>query len=253
MNNENPILSTREQLVAELEQAKLRLAFYDLQEEEIQAYAALAEKDESIAKMVNEQQASMLRLIRQKTKAQQAKSRLAVSLKAIKRVAMAASILITVAVLGMSTVFAFSPQMRVAMQSLLIRVTSKYTEIGLQNSSIMHIPEGWEGDYFPAYIPEGFHLVHLSCPFPGTASVQYEDAVRNRFNFDELSEGSRTNIDTENARVSYITVHDLKAMLVEKGGRVMITWAEFDRYFIITLYGSTDTALAIARSVRRIK
>ena len=42
-------------------------------------------------------------------------------------------------------------------------------------------------------------------------------------------------------------------MVVEKNGRIKIVWAEFDRYFIVMFDGDTNTALSVARSVRRIK
>jgi hypothetical protein len=253
VSKESPVLRTREQLLEEYEAAKLRLAFYDLQEEQNEEYEKLAENNTEISNLASANQASDFHLIRQTTRQLKTKNFMQSSFKMVRRAAQVASILIVIFVLGTSTAFAVSPNFQVTIRNLLIRMTDEYTEIGLQNTDTISVPEGWEGHYYPSYIPDGFSLVQQSDFITDSGFVEYEDASRNRLSFAECAENARTNIDTENAKITYTTVHDNEAMVVEKNGRIKIVWAEFDRYFIVMFDGDTNTALSVARSVRRIK
>ncbi len=253
MSNKNPVLCTREQLIKEYEAAKMRLAFYDLQEEENKAYEKLTDEEKEIADLSRKNLDYNLNLIRQKTRKMHMRNFMQGSFYVMRRVANVASIVIVILVIGTSTAFAVSPNFQVTIRNLLINMTDEYTEIGLQNINTISVPEGWTGDYYPSYIPDGFNLVQKSDPFPGAGFVEYEDAIRNRMSFDECTENGRSNIDTENAKITYTTVHDNEAMVVEKNGRIKIVWAEFNKYFIVMFDGDMNTALSVARSVRRIK
>lgn len=71
--------------------------------------------------------------------------------------------------------------------------------------------------------------------------------------FSENTSDTIMNMDIEGAEIVHTTVHDLPAAASIKGGNVILVWAEFNKYFYITIHGDLNTALKIARSVVRIR
>ncbi len=253
MRNQSPALCTREQLLQECEEARLRIAFFDLQESEIEAYEAIANKDECVANLATEKQSTALELIRRRTKAIRTKRFGRNALVATQRLAKVVAVVIAIIVLGLTTVFAVTPSFQIAVRDLLIRVTDQYAEIGIKDNRTMIVPQGWTGEYFPSYIPKGFRLQQKSENAMAFSFVEYKDATGKFIIYFEAQEGSRSNIDTEGARITTTTVHDHEAMVVEKENRITVSWVEDERYFVIMFDGEMSEAISIARSVQRVR
>ena len=112
------------------------------------------------------------------------------------------------------------------------------------------VPEGWLGEYFMTYIPEGLEVQYIST-FSGY--VEYWDSEGIKLSFDEHDADAYTSVDNEDAETWYTTVRGNDAYVISKDGRYTIVWAIEDRYFDVIVWRSTyDEALKIAEGVRKI-
>lgn len=253
MNDQNPVLHSREQLVQECEVAKLRIAFFDLIEEDIDRLNDSTDNNKIIDDLAIANRSAAFRLVNHTMRTMRfdsfRKSASAIAMRFLK----AAVIIIAAMTIATTTVFALAPDFRLVVRNMVIRMTDEYVVIGARGKYTLNVPDAWNGDYYPTIIPNGFELSVVSQPFTDSAFVEYGDSQGNRFAYLELHSGSRTNIDIENAKITKTTVHDTEAMAIVKGDQVTITWSEFDRIFIVMLDGDLNDALPVARSVQRIK
>ncbi|MEG2531339.1 MAG: DUF4367 domain-containing protein [Raoultibacter sp.] len=164
----------------------------------------------------------------------------------------AAGVLLVFFVGGTVAVAAVQP-VRMQLMKFLINIERQYTHLSLvpDESAFVDVPEGWAGEYFPAYIPEGFAVTQVT-GIEGCGTAQYQAEDERLFDFGEYDEFSSSNIDTEDAEIEYVEIGGAQAMLSQKKGHVILTWAWADRYFIVSLDGSVDVAVRIARSVQKI-
>lgn len=113
-----------------------------------------------------------------------------------------------------------------------------------------NVPEGWLGEYYMTYIPEGIEVQYIST-FSGY--VEYWDSEGIKLSFDEYGVGASAYLDNENAETWYTTVRGNDAYVISKNDRYTIVWAIEDRYFNVMVWRSTyDEALRIAEGVRKI-
>ena len=120
------------------------------------------------------------------------------------------------------------------------------------------VPEGWRGNYFPSYIPDGFTIYDWDPDF-GAAFIEYRNGSANQLFFSEYSNGAGVVTGTDNAEMKEIDINGNPAYLIDgiasdgKTHTVNIFWQNETNWFGVVTYGlSTDEALRVARSVRRI-
>ena len=120
------------------------------------------------------------------------------------------------------------------------------------------VPEGWRGNYFPSYIPDGFTIYDWDPDF-GAAFIEYRNGSANQLFFSEYSNGAGVVTGTDNAEMKEIDINGNPAYLIDgiasdgKTHTVNIFWQNETNWFGVVTYGlSTDEALQVARSVRRI-
>lgn len=120
------------------------------------------------------------------------------------------------------------------------------------------VPEGWPGNYFPSYIPDGFMIYEYNPDFP-MPFIEYRDAAENQLFFNEYNEHTDMMAGTEKCTISSILINGNPGMMIEGPCAdgvtlgVTITWQNDTNWFCVTTFGlSTDEALQVARSVRRI-
>ena len=120
------------------------------------------------------------------------------------------------------------------------------------------VPEGWRGNYFPSYIPDGFTIYDWDPDF-GAAFIEYRNGSANQLFFSEYSNGAGVVTGTDNAEMKEIDINGNPAYLIDgiasdgKTHTVNIFWQNETNWFGVVAYGlSTDEALQVARSVRRI-
>ena len=64
---------------------------------------------------------------------------------------------------GFTTAFASSASFRVRVFSMFAEDHGQYTAIGLREDEqkALDVPNGWEGMYYPTYIPDGFEVINV--------------------------------------------------------------------------------------------
>ena len=160
-----------------------------------------------------------------------------------------------VLVMAIATPFAIAKVdvIRVKVMELLIDIKDDHTELSFveDEDAAFEVPAGWEGLYYPAYIPDGYEFVKVEELID---RVHYSDENGNDIYFTEYSPTAAVNLDSEDAEVSYEDINEAKALVIQKEQEnyIMITWAYEDKYFVLDCQTTLDDALKIARSVRRI-
>lgn len=175
----------------------------------------------------------------------------------LPRMAQVAAVIIALVSLAGGVAIATSQAVRVQVMKLLLYVEEEYTELSLveDEAASFDVPAEWQGGSFPAYIPEGMKLEQvLSIPDYHLAEYRSESTGEICMSFSEAGEGASMNIDTEDATVTTILIHDNTGYLAEKEDRIIIFWSDGQYYYILTMQNiSSDDALRVAESVRKIK
>jgi hypothetical protein len=169
----------------------------------------------------------------------------AVRRRASARVGMVAAALLTVAIIGGISALAASPAMRRSLSRLLVDPQREFTDFRMeQEFRAPEVPAGYEGDFFPSYIPPEFVFEQTH---RGSALYVAEDG--RTFAYHECDEHTTMGFDTEDAQVDYGKVGGTDAMLVRKGGRASVIWSFANRFFLVTLEGSPEEAMKVAESL----
>lgn len=160
--------------------------------------------------------------------------------------------------IGLTTAFASSETFRVRVFSMFAEDRGQYTAIGLREDEqkAFDVPNGWEGMYYPSYIPAEFEIESVDSSFGREFSVYMRDKNNSdvRLIFEEMSENNEMNVDTENAKVYYTEIHGNTALVSVKTGVTIVTWNEQNRMFSVIIDGEAEKdALKVAKSVTRIK
>ena len=160
--------------------------------------------------------------------------------------------------IGLTTAFASSETFRVRVFSMFAEDHGQYTAIGLREDeqNAFDVPNGWEGMYYPSYIPAEFEIESVDSSFGREFSVYMRNKNNSdvRLIFEEMSENSEMNVDTENAKVYYTEIHGNTALVSVKTGVTIVTWNEQNRMFSVIIDGEAEKdALKVAKSVTRIK
>lgn len=160
--------------------------------------------------------------------------------------------------IGLTTAFASSETFRVRVFSMFAEDHGQYTTVKLQENEqkSFDVPNGWEGMYYPSYIPAEFEVESVENSFGREFAAYMRD--RNnldvRLIFEEMSENNEMNVDTENAKVYYTEIHGNTALVSVKTGVTIVTWNEQNRMFSVIIDGEAEKdALKVAKSVTRIK
>ena len=160
--------------------------------------------------------------------------------------------------IGITTAFASSETFRVRVFSMFAEDRGQYTAIGLREDEqkAFDVPNGWEGMYYPSYVPAEFEIESVDSSFGREFSVYMRDKNNSdvRLIFEEMSENNEMNVDTENAKVYYTEIHGNTALVSVKTGVTIVIWNEQNRMFSVIIDGEAEKdALKVAKSVTRIK
>lgn len=162
------------------------------------------------------------------------------------RVIAAVALLVMVSVgSAMATVH----MVQIGLLKLDVQTYPERTSYGLiPSEKTVEVPAEWKGDFYPAYIPEGFEFDRCRLN-----NVIYLDKDGRCLDFSEETYGSITNLDTENANLSSVFINGAEATLIEKDGWTAVVWSANNRLFIVDIDGGKDDALRVAASVILIK
>lgn len=158
--------------------------------------------------------------------------------------------------IGLTTAFASSETFRVRVFSMFAEDHGQYTAIGLREDeqNAFDVPNGWEGMYYPTYIPDGFEVINVENLSEQIFLISFENKNNEYLTFEEMTEDAESNIDTENAQVYYTEIHGNTALVSVKADLTIVSWKEQNRILSVVFDGEVEEdALKVAKSVTRIK
>ena len=158
--------------------------------------------------------------------------------------------------IGLTTAFASSAPFRVRVFSMFKKDHGQYTTVKLQENEqkSFDVPNGWEGMYYPTYIPDGFEVISVENLSEQIFLISFENKNNEYLTFEEMTEDAESNIDTENARVYYTEIHGNTALVSAKADLTIVSWNEQNRILSVVFDGDVEEdALKVAKSVTRIK
>lgn len=158
--------------------------------------------------------------------------------------------------IGLTTAFASSETFRVRVFSMFAEDHGQYTAIGLREDEqkAFDVPNGWEGMYYPTYIPDGFEVINVENLSEQIFLISFENKNNEYLTFEEMTEDAESNIDTENAQVYYTKIHGNTALVSVKADLTIVSWNEQNRILSVVFDGEVEEdALKVAKSVTRIK
>ena len=158
--------------------------------------------------------------------------------------------------IGLTTAFASSETFRVRVFSMFAEDRGQYTAIGLREDEqkAFDVPNGWEGMYYPTYIPDGFEVINVENLSEQIFLISFENKNNEYLTFEEMTEDAESNIDTENAQVYYTEIHGNTALVSAKADLTIVSWNEQNRILSVVFDGEMEEdALKVAKSVTRIK
>ena len=158
--------------------------------------------------------------------------------------------------IGLTTAFASSETFRVRVFSIFAEDHGQYTAIGLREDEqkAFDVPNGWEGMYYPTYIPDGFEVINVENLSEQIFLISFENKNNEYLTFEEMTEDAESNIDTENAQVYYTEIHGNTALVSVKADSTIVSWNEQNRILSVVFDGEVEEdALKVAKSVTRIK
>ena len=158
--------------------------------------------------------------------------------------------------IGLTTAFASSETFRVRVFSIFAEDRGQYTAIGLREDEqkAFDVPNGWEGMYYPTYIPDGFEVINVENLSEQIFLISFENKNNEYLTFEEMTEDAESNIDTENAQVYYTEIHGNTALVSAKADLTIVSWNEQNRILSVVFDGEVEEdALKVAKSVTRIK
>lgn len=176
------------------------------------------------------------------------------AVKALPKMATISAAMLLVAFIGLTAAIATVHSVRVRVMRLLIDIEDEYTALSLieDENSAFSVPAQWNGSRYPSYIPKGFELARID-PWVDDCDAYYQNEKGQALSFSEMGEKSFTNIDTEGATIDSVDINGKSALLSKKGETIFIAWSDFDRYFVLNMDGDEETAVKIARSVKKVK
>ena len=181
--------------------------------------------------------------------------------RAIPRLALIASCLILVLTIAVPIAIASSPVLRSRVMRLIVQMDEEQGKARFvfvaDPDAAFDVPEGWTGEYFPSYIPDGFSVWNVEQVVTAVEFRPKEEESDQQLFFGEFGDDFTGYSGTDNTEVSYIDIQGRTAMLIDgyTGDlhTVNITWANDTKWFFVTGYDmDTDIVIEIARSVKKI-
>ena len=132
---------------------------------------------------------------------------------------------------------------------MLIRFKEDHIEIELTKSDRDDVPEGWLGEYYPEYIPDGYQFVNM---FTDNPMAVFCNSSGDKLYFDEFHDSYSVNIHSEGTKVFFVSVKDTAALVSEKDGEIRMVWQEGNHMFLISGRLPLEEAAKMANSVSKV-
>lgn len=135
---------------------------------------------------------------------------------------------------------------RIKVLNLLTENRNAYTSVRVDENPLL----GWEGYYFPGYIPKGFHIESAK-ELKHIKHVEFADQKDNSIVFVQGPNGTDFNLDTENYDKTDTAVNSSKAILYMNSGEKLLIWNNEEFSFYIISRISAEEIIRIAESVEK--
>ena len=225
-------------------EALLEMAAYLLAMEELErAEQPLSETEECLLEaQYRRTQPEMGRHLRAAERRQRWRS---AARKRIPQVLKVAAILILVLNLSVAVACAVNEAVRARVLKFMFTIRTECTELSfVPTGETVEVPPEWTFSFYPTYIPEGYALFDVAV-INGSGDITYINSDNDYVSFSVADSNMETNIDTENAEISYGWIHGQEAMIAEKNGSVTVVWSEGAWYYIVLLH---DESLPIEQT-----
>ena len=238
--------SLSQSLYNELEGLKIRIAFAEIDEDELNEFernpSSVSESDYSDAA-----QKKALKLIEHKLNKRLRKQFV---LKTLPRTLHIVTITLLLFFVGLTTAIATVRPVRLRILDFIARIEENYSEISLVNDiDYAIVPAEWKGKYYPFYIPGAFKLSHVEDFFN---LVHYTSADNRILHFGEYMDADYSNINIDKENATNVTINDNTGIAMTDDEGSTITWCINDTYLYLYYSGNFDEAKRIAESVRLI-
>lgn len=238
--------SLSQSLYNELEGLKIRIAFAEIDEDELNEYernpSSVSESDYSDAA-----QKKTLKLIEHKLNKRLRKQFV---LKTLPRTLHIVTITLLLFFIGLTTAVATVRPVRLMILDFIARIEDNHSTISLANDiDYAVVPSEWKGKYYPSYIPESFGLSRIDSFYNIVYYTSKDDQV---LEYSEFVDADYSNIDIDQEDAFGITVNESLGLAMSNGEGTTITWCIDDTYLYLRFSGDLDEAKRIAESVRLI-
>ena len=227
------------------DESLLRLAAIEVYEDAVREYQSLGEDDAPMLsqQQVDEQFKQLMARYRQEQRAHRFRS---LPRKVLRRAVTVAAAIAILCSSAFTVAMASSPTIR----EIIMEDFGEYSDLVmiLSGEQKATCPEGWEGRYYPAYIPEGYTFCNYvkSYPFNTLRYINYDGEI---LTFSIIDYSSSISIDTENMSKTEIIVGNRDAILYvgEVSSSVVINCGDC----AIFIYGpiSKDVLVKIAENI----
>lgn len=240
--------SLSQSLYNELEGLKIRIAFAEIDEEELDEFeqdlTSVSKYDYSDAA-----QKKALKLIERKMNKQLRKQFV---MKTLPRTLQVVTISLLLFFIGLTTAIATVRPVRLRILDFIAQIEENYSTVSIihnENDEI-YVPEGWGGEYYPLYVPEEFSLARVDNFFN---MVHYTTTDNRVLEFCESPDTEYRNNSIINIDYFDVEIGGCKGIASVTDNQVTIVWSIDDSYFTLYFIGDLNEAVRIAENVQRIK
>ena len=119
-------------------------------------------------------------------------------------------------------------------------------------------PGGWKGEFFPAYVPEGFQLTEASVDNPDYQEATFRGAQHSCYYFTEMTSAWKVMTGIEGSEVTQTVINGQPAYLIDSpmgnsARALTLNWSIGEKMFMLFGWGiSRSEIMEIAESAERI-
>ena len=139
--------------------------------------------------------------------------------------------------------------LREYVSGMLVNIKEDHIDITLSVPTNQSVPEGWNGKYYPMYVPDRYHLARI---YSLAITAVYIDDDNNLLYYTEGDQNETISIDSENSSVRYEIIGTKEVLVVEKEGFTTFVWHNDERLFTISGKMSIDEATNMLGSMVRV-
>lgn len=145
--------------------------------------------------------------------------------------------------------FALSEDVRIGTMNLIVETFGESTDFhfaAAPSNSVPQIKAGW--------VPEGFELKSMGTDEMSSWLV-YENPEGHYIKgaYTVLGDGQLISVDTEDAEIIPVPIHDIDAMMICKGSKLQIAWETIDKRGFVEIFCNELTAEELIKIAENIK